>query len=79
MKHSRTDYSSTAREISKCMDKSNMIHYKDLLCEIKYVIITKDYCHHMKPYRNINGTWKLRGYSDTEYAGDNDTRKFATG
>ena len=33
----------------------------------------------MKPDRNINGPWELRGYSDADYAGNNDTRKIMTG
>ena len=31
-----------------------------------------------KPDRNINGTWELHGYSDADYAGDNDTQKSVT-
>ena len=33
----------------------------------------------MKPCGNINGLWELRGYSDADYAGDNDTWKTMTG
>ena len=33
----------------------------------------------MKPALNINVSWVLRGYSDVDYAGDNDTRKSVTG
>ena len=33
----------------------------------------------MKPARNINGPWELRGYSDVVYAGDNVTSKIITG
>ena len=32
----------------------------------------------MKPDRNINGIWELRGYSDVDYAVDNDTCKSVT-
>ena len=44
-------------ELSKCMDKANMIHYKALLRAIKYIIDTKDYYYQVKPYGNINGPW----------------------
>ena len=33
----------------------------------------------MKPDGNINGPWKICGYSDADYAGDNDTHKIVTG
>ena len=33
----------------------------------------------MKPDGNINGPWEIRGYSDADYAGDNDTKKSVTG
>ena len=61
------------------MVKANIIHYKDLLHEIKYVIDTKYDCSQMKPDRNINRPWELCGYSDADYAGDNSTRKVVTG
>ena len=56
-----------------------MIHNKDIILVIKYIIDTKHYFYQMKPDVNINGPWKLRGYSDVDYAGDNDTRKSMTG
>ena len=33
----------------------------------------------MKPYKNLNGPWKLRGYSDADNTGDNDTCKIFPG
>ena len=33
----------------------------------------------MKPYRNINGLWKLCRYIDAEYAEEKDTHKSVTG
>ena len=55
-----------------------MSHYKALLHVIKYVINTNDYCYQMKPYRNLNGLWELRGYSDSDNSGDNNTQKIVT-
>ena len=45
VKHSQPKLSNAVREISKCMDNANMIHYKDILRAINYVIDTKDYCY----------------------------------
>ena len=56
------------------MYKENTSHFKALLHAIKHVIDIKDYFYQMKPYRNINGPWELRGYNEAEYAGDNNTR-----
>ena len=57
VKHSRPGLSNAVCELSKCMDKANMIHYKALLRAIKYIIDTKDYYYQVKPYGNINGPW----------------------
>ena len=56
-----------------------MIHYKAIINSIKYVINTTDYCYQKKSDGNINGPWEIRGYSDADYAGDNDTKKSVTG
>ena len=73
VKHSRCELSNTVHELSKWLDKANMSHYKALLRSIKYAIDTKQYCYQMKPDGNTNGPWELRGYSDINYTGDNDT------
>ena len=51
--HSRPELSNAVRELSKCMNETNMSHYKALLSEIKYVIDTKYYCYQMKQDGNI--------------------------
>ena len=56
-----------------------MSHQKALLYEIKCIIDKKDYCYQMKPEGNLNGPWEIHGYSDTDYAGDNDTWKSMSG
>ena len=61
------------------MDKANMSHYKALIHGIKYKIDTKDCCCLMKPDENINVPQELCGYSDADYARDNDTQKIVTG
>ena len=33
----------------------------------------------MKLDRNINGPWEIHGYSDADYAGDNENRKIVIG
>ena len=43
VKHSQPELSNVVRKISKCMDKQNMSHYKDLLRAIKYIMDKKYY------------------------------------
>ena len=57
VEHSQPKLSNAVHEISKCMDKANMRHYKAIMCAIKYVIDTKYYCFQMKPDINLNGPW----------------------
>ena len=55
-----------------------MIHYKDLILEIKYALRIKYFYLHMKPKGNLNGPWKILGYSNAKYAGDKDASKNVT-
>ena len=79
VKHTEPELSNAGRELSKCMDKANMSHYKALIHGIKYKIDTKYYCYWMKPEENINVPQGICGYSDADYARDNDTQKIVTG
>ena len=76
VKHSLTEISNAVHEVSKCIEKVNMTHYKALLRAINYLIDTEDYFYQMKPYGNINRPWELRDNSDADYAIDNDTNFF---
>ena len=79
VKHSRPNLSNVVHELSKFMGKSNPIHYKVILCAIKYIIYTKYYCYHMKLEVNLNGPQELHIYSDTDHTLDNNTCKIVTG
>ena len=78
-KHSWPKLLNAVNELSKCVYKANMSHYKSLLLTIKYSINTEYFFCQIKPYININVTWELHGYSYEDYAGDNYTRKIVTG
>ena len=71
--------SNGVRELSKCMDKSNMSHCKDFLHAIKCAMDKKYHYFQMRLEVNVNGPWELFGYSDADCAGDNYTQKNMTG
>ena len=57
VKHSGPKLSNMVCELSKCIDEANIIHYKALLCAIKYLVDMKGYCYQMKLEVNLNGPW----------------------
>ena len=73
VKHTRLDIANATRELSKCLDKATEETWKELLRAIKYVIDTQDRGLIMNP--TIDGNeWIVEAYSDSDYAGDADTR-----
>jgi Reverse transcriptase (RNA-dependent DNA polymerase) len=80
VKHSRPDISNAVRELAKVMDGAAPRHMKSLLRTIKYVIDTKDKSLVLKPTVGLhNNTWIMTGRSDSDYAGDKDTRTSVSG
>lgn len=74
VKHSRPEISNAVRELSKVGDGATKAHWKDLMRTIKYVIDTKDRGLKINPRYPDNSTYVLEGITDSEYAGDRDTR-----
>jgi hypothetical protein len=73
IKHSRPDISNAVRELTKVLDGATSAHWKAMIRVIKYVFDTKNYALKIKP--NVStGKAILRGISDSEYAGDRETR-----
>ena len=81
VKFSRPDIANASRELAKAMDKSTEGHYKALLRAIKYVITTEDLglTYDSGTLINFKGLWKIEAYSDSDFAGDRDTRLSVTG
>ncbi|MFM8622083.1 MAG: reverse transcriptase domain-containing protein, partial [Holophagaceae bacterium] len=78
LKHSRPDLSNSVRELSKVMDRANKAHEKMLHRVIRFVEETKNRCLVLSPMKE-NITWDLKGYCDSDFAGDSDTRKSVSG
>ena len=78
IKHSRPELSNSVRELSKTMDKANKYHQKALYRAIKFVQATKTRQLILKPEQK-ELTWELKGYCDSDFAGDSETRKSVSG
>ena len=73
VKHSRPDISNAVRELSKVCDGATECHWKALMRTIKYVLTTQNIGLKIQP-KPFNGEYVLEAVSDSEYAGDKDTR-----
>jgi hypothetical protein len=62
-----------ARELSKVLGRAIILLPMELLRCIKFLIDTKDKGLKIKPKKEEN--WKFTVYSDSDWAGDKDTRK----
>ena len=78
LKHSCPDLSNSVRELSKVMDGANRNHLKMMRRVIKFVIDTQDRKLILQP-KPDEVEWEMRGYSDSDFAGDVDGRKSISG
>lgn len=78
LKHSRPELSNSVRELSKVMDRANKAHQKALLRVIKFVSETRDRHLVLSPISE-NFSWELKAYSDSDFAGDTESRKSVSG
>jgi len=78
LKHSRPELSNSVRELSKVMDQANKAHEKALYRVIRFVQQTKERCLVLAPVKE-QLTWELKGYCDSDFAGDTDTRRSVSG
>ena len=79
MKHSRPDISNATREGSKVIDKATLGDYNYMLQIVKYVLETKEMKLLFNKDKEEEGTWRIVGYSDSDFAGDKDNRRSMTG
>ena len=73
-KQSRPDIANSVRELAKGMSGASQAAMKELLRVIKFVLDTSDYGLKIQPNMNGKDLWKLVVYSDSDWAGDKDTR-----
>ena len=77
LKHSRPDLSNCVRELTKVMDGANSAHQKMLYRTIKFVKQTKSKALILRP--NKDKMWKMKAYTDSDFAGDSDSRQSVSG
>ena len=76
VKHSRPDLSNAVRELTKVLDKATQAHWKAMIRVIKYVLDTRMCALKLQP-KMMEGSkekYYLEGISDSEFAGDRETR-----
>ena len=79
VKHSRPDIANATRELTKVLDGATEAHWKAMMRIIKFVLDTSLYALRLKPNGIGSGKVTLRGISDSEFAGDRETRKSVYG
>ena len=70
VKHLHPNLANATSELSKANDGANPVAYKELLCMIKYVIITKSLVLKIEPTGNSDEPWEIVCLNDSDYAGD---------
>ena len=73
VKHSRPEIANAVRELSKVGDGALPAHWKALMRTIKYVLQTSNLGLKIEPNKSEE-EYTLEGVTDSEYAGDKDTR-----
>ena len=73
IKHSRPDIANSVWELSKVMDKPTIAGYQEMKWVIKYVLDTGDRGLLIHP-KEVEGEWILQVFSDSDYAGNQETR-----
>jgi hypothetical protein len=79
IKYSRPDVNNAVRELSKCMDRATYGTYQEMLRVVKFVLDTNNYCLKIQPNFDSKNSWKLKIFSDSDWAGDPETRISMTG
>ena len=79
MKHSRPDIANAVRELTKVLDKPTPAALKELKRVMKFVMDTENYGLKIEPTNLEEEKWTMVGYSDSDWAGDKDTRLSVSG
>ena len=78
VKHTRPEISNAVRELSKVVSGASKYAMKEFMRTTKYVLDTKEFGLKL----DVNSTdekWEMVVYTDSDYAGDKETRRSVTG
>jgi hypothetical protein len=76
-KHSRPEISNAVRELSKCLSGPNEAAFKEMLRVTKFVLDSADVGMKLQPV--MCDEWFIKVHSDSDWAGDKDSRKSVSG
>ena len=81
VKYSRPDLSNAVRELSKVNNGATPKHVKSLVRVVKFALDTrnKGLVYNVTNEKEENSIWRLKAYSDSDWAGDADDRRSITG
>ena len=80
VKHSRPDIANPVRELSKCMDAATEGAFKEMCRVVKFVLDTKEYGLKLEPALLLKDDMvSLTMYTDSDWAGDRETRRSISG
>ena len=81
VKHTRPDIANGVRELSKALVGPSEAAYKDMLRMIKFVLETRNKAVKLKPVFEevVEIVWNVLAYSDSDWAGDCETRASVAG
>jgi hypothetical protein len=80
VKHSRPDINNPVRELSKSMDCASEASFKEMKRVIKFVLDTRQYGLKLQPsLLGDDKEWSITVYSDSDWAGDKETRRSISG
>ena len=79
VKHSSPDIANPVRELSKVMDNPSKAAMKELKGVVKFLLDTRDYGLRIEPESVKLDKWELVVCTDSDWAGDKDTRQSVTG
>ena len=79
VKFSRPDIANSVRELSKANDGATEKRYQGLLRTIKYALDTRNKALKYETTHTLNTVWRLKGYCDSDFAGDRESRRSISG
>ena len=79
VKHSRPDLSNPVRELSKLLDRPTYAAIKEMKRIMKFVLDTRDLGLKIQPHKLQDETWELKVFTDSDWAGDKETRQSVSG